>query len=756
MAPLGALLYGGWVIRRQFLEHAKAVARFAPVRPSAKAGLRAALAFFVPTVVGGALNLPGGLWLAVGGFNTSFVDKGGSYHARFRAMGGTAVAAAVAAVLGSLAGMHPVLAIPAALLWVTAWSFAGVYGAAANLTGNIAATTFVIALALPADSALGALESGAALLGGAAWAMVLSLVLWPIRPYRPARKAVAACFDAVADYAEAMSRVAQGGLEDTWQALIQEQHGRIRETLELARTTLTATRQGRGERGRGERLLVLLEGADAMFMGLIALGEDLESLGPPVSGPVADPRAAVAVALLDCANTARDLVRLVQVEGHSRRPRPEWDGRAVRDALTDLDARGLVTRLERARLLDVARLLTEMRERADVALDTACRLPGPPTAGMPPPARELAEEAPPSLLEPVRAHLTLGSEVLRHALRVGLTTTAAVWIASVFRPNHGYWVTLTVLTVMQPYTGPTFLKALQRVLGTVVGGLLAIAVASWLQDPHALMALLFCTAALCVSLIPLNYGLFTVFATLTFVLLAEMGSGDWTLATVRIVNTLIGGALALAGTFFLWQRSEEERFPTQMAEALRADREFFAVLSTAWQQGEPPAGATLAEVRRKLGLATINAETSFQRLLNEPRWRTEPLEPLMTLLAFTRRFAAVCTLLASRRSVPTTPAAREALERYARAMDGAMEDLADAVLHRRRPRPLPGLDALIGWNVPTPDMAGAALGSEAPLLQSQLERLGRQLSVLHAAATRRLEAAPLSTPGVQPSALSGP
>ncbi|MCY1045688.1 FUSC family protein [Corallococcus sp. bb12-1] len=738
------------MIRRQLLDHAKAVARFAPVKPAVKAGLRAALAIFVPMVVGTALKLPGELWLAIGGFNTSFVDKGGSYHARARAMGGTALAAALSAVVGSLVGLYPSLSIPLTLVWVTAWSFAGVFGAAANTTGNIAATTFVIAVALPGDGPMHALVSGAMLLAGASWAMVLSLVLWPIRPYRPARKAVAACFDAVADYAEALSRVSQGAREDSWQLLIQEQHGRIRETLELARTTLTATRQGRVERGRGERLLVLLESADAMFMGLIALAEDLESLGPPVSA-VGDPRAAVVVALLDCAHTARDLVHLTEQEGRSRRPQPEWDGRALRDALTDLDARGLLTRLERARLRDVARLLTELRERADVALDTACRLPGPPVQGMPPPKRELAEEPHPSLLEPLRAHLTLDSEVLRHALRVGVTTTAAVWISSIFRPNHSYWVTITVLTIMQPYTGPTFLKALQRVLGTVVGGILAIAVSYWLQDPRMMMGLLFCTAALCVSLIPLNYGLFTVFATLTFVLLAELGSGDWTLAPVRIVNTLIGGALALAGTFFLWQRSEEERFPAQMAEALRADREFFGVLASAWQRGESPQAQALAEARRKLGLATINAETSFQRLLNEPRRSTEALEPLMTLLAFTRRFAAVCTLLASRRSVPSTPAVHEALARFCAAMDEALEDLADAVLHGRPPRALPAFNALLGWNVPTPDAPGLALGQEAPLLQSQLERLARQMSVLHGAATRRMEAPPSPVPASQPS-----
>ncbi|NRD65243.1 hypothetical protein HRD49_26150, partial [Corallococcus exiguus] len=60
------------------------------------------------------------------------------------------------------------------------------------------------------------------------------------------------------------------------------------------------------------------------------------------------------------------------------------------------------------------------------------------------------------------------------------------------------------------------------------------------------------------------------------------------------------------------------------------------------------------------------------------------------------------------------------------------------------------LDTLIGWNVPTPDAPGAAMSAEAPLLQSQLERLARQLTVLHTAAVRRLEALP------QPSKINEP
>ncbi|MFY0579170.1 FUSC family protein [Cystobacter fuscus] len=297
------------------------------------------------------------------------------------------------------------------------------------------------------------------------------------------------------------------------------------------------------------------------------------------------------------------------------------------------------------------------------------------------------------MLGPVRDNLSLDSMVLRHALRVGLTTTVAVCVSLAFIPSHGHWVTITVLTIMQPYTGATFLKGLQRVGGTVVGGILAAAAASSIQQyPQALPPLLFVTVAISIAVIPLNYGLYTAFLTLTFVLLAEMGTGDWGLARVRILNTLIGGALALAGTWLLWERSEHQLLPEQISAALRANREHFLQVFANRREPSRDPQEGFSEARRKMGLATINAEASFQRLLSEPRRRTEPLEPLMTLLAYLRRFAAsVVALSATPREV--FPEGRRAhLDRFADTVGGVLEDLADAVVRGRPPSPLPELE----------------------------------------------------------------
>ena len=81
----------------------------------------------------------------------------------------------------------------------------------------------------------------------------------------------------------------------------------------------------------------------------------------------------------------------------------------------------------------------------------------------------------------------------------------------------------------------------------------------------AILGLVFVFSATCVALLPLNYAAFSVFLTPTFVLLAEANAGDWHLAGLRIINTLLGGALALVGARLLWPTPEWNRLPAYMA-----------------------------------------------------------------------------------------------------------------------------------------------------------------------------------------------
>ena len=167
------------------------------------------------------------------------------------------------------------------------------------------------------------------------------------------------------------------------------------------------------------------------------------------------------------------------------------------------------------------------------------------------------------------------------------------------------------------------------------------------------------------ALLPLNYAAFSIFLTPTFVLLAEASAGDWHLAGVRILNTLLGGGLALAGNRLLWQSREAERLPGYLAAVVRDMRRYFDRVVELFDDRREEAGRVLRAARREAGLAIINADESFQRLLGEHRGPAGALSPMMTLLAYARRFtASIAALALSRHSIDAAPPA--ALSAFAR------------------------------------------------------------------------------------------
>ena len=56
----------------------------------------------------------------------------------------------------------------------------------------------------------------------------------------------------------------------------------------------------------------------------------------------------------------------------------------------------------------------------------------------------------------LRQNLRLESDALRHALRVGIGATLAVALSRSFAVNHGYWMSLTLVFILQPYFAATW------------------------------------------------------------------------------------------------------------------------------------------------------------------------------------------------------------------------------------------------------------------------------------------------------------
>lgn len=681
--------------------------RVEPGRPALGAGLRAALAVGVPMGVAAALHLPAATWAGMAGLFVALVDRGGPYRTRALAMGSLTL---LGAGVGLVSAMHPPAwaAVLLTLFWVTACGFARSHGEAPGFIGVVLASYSVVSLALPAQHFSDALLRSGLFGVGGAWAMLLALLLWPLRPYQPARLAIARCYRELAAHAESVGRwppQAPASEDVGWRA-------RTRQHLESARAVLASTRRGReGESGRGEHLLVLLEGADEMFAVLVALTETLEMA--PREPRLLAVRSEVQRALMGLAEDARRVGRALE-KGEAIRAPSMWGPWWVRQALASLEGADSLPEGARAAYAHAETLLSRLRDFSQALLDVAARLEGgePVPEGLPLAPRPAADHRR-SLLEPLRDNLNLHSVVFRHALRLGVAAAAATALTHVLRLNHGYWVIITVIIVLQPYAGLTLQRGLQRMLGTVLGAVLAAGLVALVSDPAIILLAIVLLFAAAISVQPLSMPAFQVLLTPALVLLAELQSGDWHLAWVRIANTVLGGVLALLCAWLLWPSPEHLRFPEQVASALRADRDYLLRVSAARSTADP----SVREARRRLGLELLSAEASFQRLLAEWRGPARQLEPVMAVLTYARRFSAAVTALAASRqgqdAADLTPVVRYA--------GSVLDELARAVEQRRAPAPLP---------------PHAPLAVTDTLARTQVDRLVRQLSVLHHAAER--------------------
>ncbi len=217
--------------------------------------------------------------------------------------------------------------------------------------------------------------------------------------------------------------------------------------------------------------------------------------------------------------------------------------------------------------------------------------------GPPPPDHDHVDVGePPSepVLFALGAIIRPSSVVLRHSLRVAIVTTVAVLLTGLLHLNHGYWVTLTAVVILQPYAATTRQKALQRVIGTILGGVVAAGLSALFHNATAVLVLVGLFTTLCVALLPLNYGAYAVFGTPAFVLLAEANAGDWHLAGLRVVNTLIGGGLAFVGAQLLWPGDESNHLPEFAAAALRANADFLRRAIALAEPGRVPTSARSA------------------------------------------------------------------------------------------------------------------------------------------------------------------
>jgi uncharacterized membrane protein YccC len=623
-------------------------------------GLRAASAVGVAMATSHALGLPPAA-AALGAFNPLLVDNGGPYRTRLTTMLTTIFGGAIAYIAGALVPGH----LPVIILITMLTAFTVTYG---RVLSQQMASSSVLILVLYFAGLGGTVHTlrealiaaGIVLLGGA-WSVVLSLLLWPIDTFRPARQAVAACYHGMEAFTSGLAHIAPetaAELEHADPHFEWRRNQRIR--IEEARATLSGTAARAPSRTvRFRNLTVLLETSDMLLARAMRLSElqsaaaraDLTAsfeLATDVALWLAVAEHAVAVALdARPADTAasfgyRGSSRLQFVDRRRERIRE----RAAQPALQPHDSLyAYILREERDALLELEIVFDAIR-----ALWTGLEAPSSHLAAT------LVRDLSPGWQEALQRNFTMESAAFRHALRMMVVAAVDVVVMRLIHVNHGFWLPMTSIILIQPFSAGTLRKSVQRITGTVAGGILAALLAALVAEPLAISAIVTVLGALTVATFAVDYAVFCLFLTPTFVLLSLPHPYDWQYAFIRIGTTLAGALIAIVAMRCLWPERADVELGQLMRRSAGAAANYLQAMLDFWSFEQPVLAPVerqfLAPARRACGLASNDTEEAVDRILQEPTFghrntaETVLRNESLTFVTYMRRLTQSITTLA--------------------------------------------------------------------------------------------------------------
>ena len=202
----------------------------------------------------------------------------------------------------------------------------------------------------------------------------------------------------------------------------------------------------------------------------------------------------------------------------------------------------------------------------------------------------------------------------RYAARAALAATIAMFIYKWFDIYKGYWLPFSVIIVLQPYFGATFRKSLERIIGTVAGGL----VGGILLRVHTgiyLNEILLClTFILMIYYLRRNYAIAVFIVTLNLVLLFNLEAElDTTILVNRTLSTIGGCGLAVLAGFAFLPHWDKKWLPVHLANAINCNYKYF--ITTFFSSG---IDRNWTKHKRSAESNNSNVFDSFNRFMSEP------------------------------------------------------------------------------------------------------------------------------------------
>ncbi len=581
-------------------------------------GLRTTVAILLPALIFAWYDhLELGVLLSIGALCASITDFPGPPVHKRNGMLICCLSIFLVAFITGFARMHVLVLGLEILLFSFFFSMLAVYGNRAAAIGTASLLVMIMMMDEP-QSAVQVPFYSSLILAGGVWYMALSLLFYTIRPYRPLQQALGECVREVARFLELKASFyrQQVPLERIYQQLVAQQIV-VNEKQEAVRELMFKSRLVVKESTNASRKLLLIfvdlvdlfERSTLIHADYASLREKFGNTGllELIARAIYNQAAALdAIGLAIQANSPYK--SSIDVQAHLEEIRSKIDDlQQSHKEISTLALKKILINLRNIaqRLQGLVAYFNE-GTRAEVAEVNTIQY-----------ARFVTHQ--PFNLKIFFENLTFSSSIFKHSFRVAVVCLFGFVLTKVLLyGEHSYWVLLTIVVILKPAFSLTKERNFQRLVGTVIGGIIGFALLYFIQDSTVLLVLLVLLMLGTFSFIRLSYVVSVIFMTpFILIIFNFLGSDQFNLLQERILDTLVGSAIAFTASYLIFPSWESEQLQRFMGEAIEANINYLQKLADRLQ-GRQEAIEEYKLARKEVYVRSANLAAAFQRMLSEP------------------------------------------------------------------------------------------------------------------------------------------
>lgn len=580
-------------------------------------GLRITFGVLLPSLIFYQLGLLAvGLTISLGALCVSIADNPGPISHKRNGMLFCNIFVFLTAILTGLINSSPILIGIEILLLCFFYSMFSVYGNRASAVGTAALLVMILTIDQDVLASSGTWRHALYILIGGIWYMLMSILLTQIRPYRLAQQALSECIAEVAKFVKLKADFydVSTDFNENYKKLISQQVT-VNQQQDSVRELLFKTRLMIEESTSTGRLLILV------FVDIVDLFEqsmathyDYQAIRNTYGKTETLNRfKEIIIKLADeLENLSFSIIKNVK-------PRRLHDFKTdlenLKLSIDNVEEQGINSLVLKKILINVRNMVSRIQKIYSYYN---------------------VQHLPASLkdkeyfnkfvshqdfdLKILKENLSPKSSIFRHAIRVALMCLIGFLVSKLFPfGHHSYWILLTILVILKPAYSLTKQRNIQRLIGTLAGGVAGALILIYVKDQTILFIFLLVFMVASYSFQRLNYIVSVLFMTpYTLILFSFLGENNLNIAQERIIDTFVGSFIALTASYIILPNWEYYQLKNFMREVLISNYHYLMKIAD-MLTGKQMDITAYKLARKDVYVNSANLGSAFQRMLSEPK-----------------------------------------------------------------------------------------------------------------------------------------